>query len=130
MNIKERVKDKYLTWKTGKPKDLRDYELWYFNNVNLRSAYIHQLFENFKYIIKVDPDKFLNFSEPFGLIPCSEAKQYFWPQKSINNCAVWRCERVMKDSSGWWRNDIGYEDAIFVATNNEKDAVLIALKWT
>jgi hypothetical protein len=47
--------------------------------------------------------------------------------------AVWRCERVINYASTTWEwevNELGGEDTVFVATNNERDAVMIALRWS
>jgi hypothetical protein len=89
------------------------------------------MFMHFKYIIEVDTNKFTDPAEPFGWVPCADAKQYFWPDRPLGNNAVWRFERVIWDQwdKCWHINSLGDEDKIFVATNNDKDATMIALKY-
>lgn len=131
MKIWEDIKDRYLTWRTGFTKSEREYHAWYYSNVNRCANTIQQMFGNFQYIIDVDPDRFLDFSDPFGYYPVESAKQYFWPQRSLGNNCFWTIERVMRDpwTSDWHLNSLGGEDHVFVATNSESDAIMIALKW-
>lgn len=131
--LKEYIVDKYLTWRTGKDKSTREWDAWYRTNVNFRATRIKDMFKNFKHIIIVNPDKFTNPNEPFAWVPCDDAKQYFWPQRPVETTCVWRFERVTNAPSTnneWVLNDIGGEDHIFVATNSEKDAMMIALKYS
>jgi hypothetical protein len=130
--IKEDIIDWYLTRKTGKSKKQREWEAWYEVNVNYRARDITDMFKNFTHIIEVNPDKFFNLHEPFGWVPCVEAKQYFWPQRELGDNCVWRMERVMWDKwdSRWRLNELGGGDHVFVATNSDDDAVMIALKYS
>ena len=132
-NLKERIVDRWLTWHTGKDKSTREWEAWYYANVNFRATRINDMFKNFKHVIMVDVDKFTNPHEPFAWVPCDDAKQYFWPARELGNNAVWRFERVIKypsTNNEWEVNEFGGEDHIFVATNNDKDAIMIALKYS
>lgn len=131
MEIVEHIKDKWVTWRTGKDKAQRDWEAWYEVNVVYRASTIENMFMNFKHIIEVSPDKFFQF-DPFAYVPCEDAKQYLWPQRELGNNAVWRFERVIKDQwdQRWHVNELGGEDRVFVATNNERDAMMIALKYS
>ena len=85
---------------------------------------------HFKHIIIVNPDKFFQF-DPFAWVPCEDAKQYCFPARELGNNAVWRFERVRKDrwDNRWHIDGMGGEDKVFVATNNERDAMMIALKY-
>lgn len=123
--------DKYLTWRTGKTKEQRDWELWYEHNVNYRANTIKDMFKNFKHVIVVNPDKFMDPNEPMAWVPNKEARQYFWPQRPVETTCVWRFERVIRDSwnTGWEINGIGGYDKVFVATNSDEDAVIITLRW-
>ena len=125
------LKDKYLTWRTGKDKDQRDWEAWYETNVVYRATTIPNMFMHFEHVIEVDWKKFFDYSDPFDWVPCDDACQYFWPYRELGDNAVWRIERVMWDQWGkhWSINGLGDEDKVFVATNNSKDAVMIALKY-
>lgn len=132
INIKDLIVDKWLTWRTGEDKDTRDYRKWYDSTVVWRAGNITNMFENFKHVIEVDPLKFFDHSEPFGWIPMPSARKYFWPRSNLANTAVWRIERVIWSQwdKRWHLNEIGGSDKVFVATNTDKDAIMIALKYT
>jgi hypothetical protein len=127
----ELIKDKWLTWRTGKDKAQREWEAWYEENVVYRASSITRMFQHFKHVIVVSPDKFFDVCEPFTYVPNEDARQYFWPQRELGNNAVWRFERVTWDTLGkeWYINGLGDRDKVFVATNNDKDAMMIALKY-
>ena len=129
-SLKDYIVDKWLTWRTGKDKPTRDWEAWYEVNVIYGASTISNMFRNFKHIIVVDSDKFFQF-DPFTWVPCEDAKQYLHPQRELGNNAVWRFERVVWDqwSNQWCINGLGDEDKVFVATNNDMDAMMIALKY-
>lgn len=129
--IRERIVDWYLTRKTGKDKAQREWEAWYEVNVVYRASTIENMFMNFKHIIEVNPDTFFQF-DPFAYVPCEDAKQYLWPRRELGNNAVWRFERVRKDrwDNRWHIDEMGGGDKVFVATNNDKDAMMIALKYS
>lgn len=131
MDLVEKLKDKYITWRTGKSKEQREWEAWYEVNVVYRASSISNMFMHFKHIITVDPDKFFDLCEPFAYVPNEDARQYFWPQRELGNNAVWRFERVVWDQwmQEWHINGLGDRDKVFVATNNERDAMMIALKY-
>ncbi len=128
----EYIKDRWLTWRTGKDKDQRKWEAWYEVNVVYRASTIPNMFMHFKHIIVVDVQKFTDPCEPFAWVPCADAKQYFWPQRELGHNAVWRFERVHWNEweNRWHINDMGDVEKIFVATNNDNDAIMIALKYS
>lgn len=128
----EWIKDKWLTWRTGKDKQQREWEAWYEINVVYRAGTIPNMFMHFKHIIEVDTRKFMDPREPFAWVPCADARQYFWPARSLGNNAVWRFERVYwnKWDKRWHIDEMaGDQDKVFVATNNDRDAMMIALKY-
>lgn len=130
--LKDYIVDRYLTWRTGKDKATRDWETWYYANVNFRATRINDMFKNFKHVMIVDVDKFTNPREPFAWVPCDDAKQYFWPERPLETTCVWRFERVINypsTANRWEINEFGGEDHIFVATNSDADALMIALKY-
>ena len=132
MKLIDSAKERYLTWKTGKTKSEREWEAWYEQNVNYRATRIKDMFKHFEHIIIVDPDKFFNHHEPFAWVPNKDAKQYFWPQRPLETTCVWRFERVINCPATAWQweiNELGGEDKVFVATNNEQDALMIAMKY-
>ena len=130
--VTDYIKDKYLTWRTGKDRQQREWEAWYEVTVVYRANDITNMFKNFKHIVAVNPDKFFNPYEPFAWVPNKDAKQYFWPERTVETTCVWRFERVMWDqwSKRWSINELGGEDKVFVATNNDRDALMIALKYS
>lgn len=132
MKLWEEIKDQWITRRTGKSKEQREWEAWYDANVNYRATRINDMFKKFEYVIEVNPDKFFDPHEPFCWVPNKDAKQYFWPARELGNNCVWRIERVFWDRGHkcWSLNDIGGEDKVFVATNSDKDAVVISLKYT
>ena len=127
------IVDRWLTWRTGKTREEREWTAWYEVNVNYRATKIKDMFRKFKHIIIVDTHKFMDPYEPMAWVPCADAKQYFWPQRPLGENCVWRFERVINcpATAGEWEiNELGGEDKIFVATNNDQDAIMITLKWT
>jgi hypothetical protein len=128
----EYIKDRWLTWRTGKDKYQREWEAWYDTNVVWRADTIPNMFMHFEYVMELNWNKFFDYAEPFAWIPCEDASQYFYPTRELGNNAVWRIERVMWDKwDNCWRiNEIGGEDRVFVATNNSKDAMMMALKYS
>jgi hypothetical protein len=130
-NLKEYIVDRWLTWRTGKSKEEREWIQWYEENVVYRASSITNMFQNFKHVIEVDTHKFMDPAEPFAWVPNKDARQYFWPQRPLGNNAVWRFERVILDkwTNTWYISGMGDQDKVFVATNNDKDAIMIALKF-
>lgn len=131
MELLERFKDWYLTKRTGKNKAEREWEAWYDVNVNYRASTIPDMFKNFKHVIEVNVEKFTDPHEPFTWVPVKDARQYFWPNRALGENCVWRFERVMWNQwqNCWDINGIGDCDKIFVATNSDYDATMIALKY-
>lgn len=131
MGLIENIKERYRTWRTGKSKEQREWEAWYEVNVVYRASTIENMFMHFEHVITVNPEKFFNPHEPFAWVPNHDAKQYFWPQRKLGENCVWRFERVRKDQ---WDNklhldEFGGADTVFVATNSERDAIMISLKY-
>ena len=127
----EWIKDRWLTWRTGKDRETREWEAWYDRNVVYRASSINNMFMHFKHIIAVNPEKFFQF-DPFVYVPTEEAKQYFWPARPLGENAVWRTERVYWNSwqNEWVINGMGDCDLVFVATNNDEDAIMLSLRYT
>lgn len=130
MKLIEHVKDRWITWRTGKNKTQREWEAWQNENINWRATNITQMFAKFKHVIEVDPYKFL-VDEAICWVPHPKSRQYFWPRRELGNNCVWTTQRVFWDTwtNSWMINEIGGEDRVFVATNNDEDAIMIALRW-
>ena len=132
MMIFEHIKDWYLTKRTGLTKAQRDYQQWYYENVNLRARTVKEMFKKFEYCFEITNREFFNPYEPFALVPCKEAKPYFDINRPANDRAVYRIERVVRDYFGedWRINDLSNKEVVFVATNNHRDAMMIMLRWS
>ena len=126
----ERIKQRYLTWRTGKNQKQREWEAWYEVNVVYRAHDITNMFKNFKHVIDVDWNKFI--VDEMCWVPCLDARQYFWPRRPLATTCVWRIERVTWNESDhrWHLNEIAGRDHVFVATNSDEDALIIALKYS
>ena len=126
------IKDKWLTWRTGKDKQQRDWESWRDKNVVSRASTIENMFMNFKHIVPVSTNIF-DLDEPFGWCPCKDFKQYLYPHRELGNNAVFYFARGYRDQwdGKFHLNDMRSEqDQVFVATNNDRDAFMIALKYS
>ena len=127
---------KFKAW-CARKKKTRDtiaenqrYQTWYSAHINYRAHYINDLFDKFEYIIEVDPYKFLNFRQRVWS-PCDEAREYFYPVRELGDNCVWKCERVtaVNDGNNLYIDEFGGKDTVFVASNNEQDITMIALRW-
>jgi hypothetical protein len=130
--VVEYIKDRWLTWRTGLDKPTRDYRKWYYETVAYRANTIENMFMNFKYILPVSVDIF-DHSEPFGWVPCEDFEQYMYPARELGDNTVYYFGRGARDQydGKFHLSDFMYvEDQVFAATNNDRDAVMIALKYS
>ena len=129
----ESLVDWWLTKRTGKSKQQRDWDKWTYENIAFRSNTVHGTFYLFKHVIEVDPNKLFNMHEPFGWITVEQFKnKYEFPQRPLGDNAVWMWFGCEKDR---WTgelviNEMFGADRLFVATNNDKDAIMIALQYS
>ncbi len=128
----EWIKDRWLTWRTGKNKQQRIWDAWQEENIVRRASTVENMFMHFKHIIPVSTNIF-DLHEPFGWTPCNDFKQYLYPNRELGNNTVFYFARGFRDP--WDRkfhiNDVrAEEDQVFVATNNDRDAIMIALKYS
>jgi hypothetical protein len=131
VQLKEYLKDKYLTWNTGKDKATREWEAWYKSNVVYNANDITNMFMHFEHVIIVDVKKFMDPYEPMAWVPNKEAREYFWPARPLGENCVWRFERVRWDKwdNRWHIDEFGGEERVFVATNSGEDATMLALRY-
>lgn len=128
----EYIKDKYLTWHTGFDKQTRVWRKWQEENIVLRATTIENMFMHFRYIVPAST-KIFDLDEPFGWAPCKDFKQYLYPARELGDNAVYCFARGYRDpwDGRFHLNDMRHEqDCVFVATNNKRDAMMIALKWS
>jgi hypothetical protein len=129
--MKAYIKDKWLTWRTGLSKQERDWRKWQEENIVRRANTIENMFMNFKYILPVST-KIFDHNEPHGWVPNKDFQQYMYPRRDLDNCTVYHFARGEKNRwDGCFHfNEFSGGDQVFVGTNNDKDAVLIALKYS
>jgi hypothetical protein len=126
------IKDRYLTWRTGKDQQTRDWDEWCDKTIVRRANTIENMFMNFNYIITVSTNIF-DLDEPFGWCPKKDFQQYLYPNRALGDNAVYYFARGYRDQwdGRFHLNDLRHEqDMVFVATNNEQDAVMMALKYS
>lgn len=122
------IKDKWLTWRTGKDKQQRAYEAWYASMVNVRASTAEDMYKNFKYLILVDYRKFLVFH--MLTEPRDDMREYYYPQRELGDNMLWTILRGEEMPDGLFHiTDFGDEDRVYVATNNSEDAMMLALKY-
>lgn len=107
---------------------------WSERNINPRASTVQRVFEKFTYVIEVDSNKFFNHREPFAWVPVEEAEQMTYPHRPLGNNVVWSWFRGgwsqrTWGSPGFLIDEMFGGDHVFAATNNEQDAVWIAMKW-
>lgn len=128
----EWIKDRYLTWQTGYNKEERVWRNWQEEHIVFRASTIENMFMHFKYILPVSTGIF-DLDEPFGWSPCEDFKQYLYPTRSLGDNAVYCFVRGYRDPwDGCFHiNDLRHDqDQVFVATNNKRDAMMIALRYS
>ena len=125
----ENLKDRYLTWRTGKPRQVREFEAWAEVTVNLRASTAQEMFRNFEYVFTVDFNKFF-FDAGMFLEPDPGTESYIFPQRKLGDNLVYASLRGEEMPDGLFHiTDFGNEDRVYVATNNSKDATIIALLY-
>jgi hypothetical protein len=126
--VKEWIVDRWLTWRTGKDRQQREYEAWYYTTVNIRASTAEDMYKNFKYLIQVNADKFLVFH--MFTEPKDDLREYRCPQRELGDNILWTILRGEQMPDGKFHiTDFGYEDRVYIATNNSEDAMMLALKY-
>ncbi len=130
MNMFDYIKDRWLTWLTGLKKQDREFSKWVEETVVQNAPTIENMFMNFKFILPVSTQIF-DHNEPFGWVPNEEFRQYMYPNRAIRDSAVYYFARGYRDQwdGKFYKDDMSGSDQVFVATNNERDAIMIALRW-
>lgn len=128
----EFIKDRWLTWRTGLTKTQRTWKQWGNENIMYHANHVNGMFVNFKHVFIINPGKFFDPTAPFGWAPSLDAKQYMWPRRALADSAVYVFARVSQrvNDNEWYFDELGGGDYLFIATNNSKDATMIALKYS
>ena len=131
-SIIDALQDRYLTWHTGLDRQQRVWRQWRDETIVHNATTVENMFQNFEHIVPVSTDIF-DLDEPFGWIPCSQFREFLYPQRSLGSNAVYYFARGYRDvwDGRFHICDLRAEqDQVFVATNSETDAVIIALRWS
>lgn len=131
MTFKEYIVDKWLTWRTGKNAEERAWRAWCDATINRRASTVEDFYYDFKHIIEVDPNKVYDVACPFGWTYVEDFKQYGYPNRELGDNTLCEWFRCLDDTWDGKRhiNEIGGTDRLFAATNNDRDAIMIALKY-
>jgi hypothetical protein len=130
--VLESLQDQYLTWHTGRAREDREFRQWADCTVVQNATTIENMFQNFRHIVPVSTRVF-DLDEPFGWIPCPEFREFLYPTRPLGHNAVWYFARGFRDAwdGRFHISDLRAEqDQVFVATNSDQDAVIIALRWS
>lgn len=130
--IIDALQDRYLTWHTGLDRQERAWRQWRDQTIVQNATTIENMFQNFRHIIPVGLDIF-DLNDPLGWSPCPEFREFLYPARPLGDNAVWYFARGYRDAwdGRFHISDLGAEqDQVFVATNSDQDAVIIALRWS
>lgn len=111
-------------------RQIYDYASWRSHIVNQSAASVEDYFEHFDYVLEVDPRKILDIRTNYPKVAFAE---YEYPNRTRTDAALIRIFRVTPKSKvdgKHYFDEIWGKDTVFVATNNEQDAVMIALRFT
>jgi hypothetical protein len=125
-------KEKYLTWKTGMTQIEREWARWQIATINHGASTVQDYYKNFKYILELDYKKVFQQDAPHGWIPVADFKEYMYPNRPMDEMTVvkWFRGEWNEWDNRYWFIELGGGDTVFAATNNEEDAVMIALKFS
>lgn len=132
-NLIEKIKDKWLTWRTGRDNEGRAFKAWKEKNIAVNARDVTNYFQGYRYVIAVDFNKVCTKFEPmWGMVESEEFLSYMYPHRPLGqNCSF---GYFRGDWDKWDHrfhiNDIGGIDQMFIATNSGEDAIMIALTWS
>ena len=124
---------RYSDRKKGITLERRAWLNWSERNINPRAGTAQSVFFSFKYVIEVAPGKFFSHEELGNWIPVPEFREMSFPNRELGNHCVWSWFRG-NWADQWWQSGFLIDemfggDHVFAATNNEQDALWIAMKW-
>jgi len=107
-------------------------QAWNEINIDSQADSISEIFHGMKHIIEVDHHKiYAEHHQSHGwLVPEDFRSEYFYPNRELGDHAIVTLIRgdYSSDEYIFTRNEFG-GDAVYVATNNADDALMIALKY-
>lgn len=136
----EWIRDRWLTRRTGMSREDREFCQWVDRNIVHNANTVENMFHNFEYIVPVSTDIFdldkpfgSQTAWPFGWTPCEGFREYLYPNRPLGANAVYYFARGYRDAwdGRFHISDLrGEQDQVFVATNSDRDAMMIALRWS
>jgi len=129
--ILENLKDKYLTWKTGRTYHEREIDKWNAENLWLHAPNIKTVFYNYKHIIEVDWHKVFGDCPMMGwYVDKTFRDTYCYPARELGDHTTIKSGRGLYDETSIFEfNEICGGDRVYIGTNNDDDAIMIALKY-
>jgi len=109
----------------------QDEQAWNKENINATASSVKEILFGMKHIIEVDYEKVYEKWDVQGWIVLEEFQtEYFYPNRELGDHAVIHLMRgdFSSDEYIFTKNEFG-GDAVFVGTNNDDDALMIALKY-
>ena len=129
--IIETINDKYLTWRTGFDKEQREFQAWCEDNIHAHAGSIRARIHGFKHIVEVDWHKIYGDCPMLGWYVRKEFKnEYSFRNRKLGDHAMVTSMRGEYDKEKIFEaNELFGGDHVFVGTNNDEDAIMIALKY-
>ena len=130
MNLFKKIKEWYITKKTGLDTEQRRVRQWYQDRINYRGTLLREIYYGFDYLIEVDPWKVLDGDFPLGWVASRDFKMYQYPNLPIDEAASWVWIRGFKTEEGLVNNEIGGTDYLYAVTNSKETAIKMITKFT
>ncbi len=101
---------------------------WHDKNTSTSADNIRDYFHGLEYIVELDWEKV--YASGWILLKDIRIK-YCYPSRQLEDQTIFTCVRgtPTNDSRIFALNEIFGGDRVFAATNNEKDAIMLALKY-
>lgn len=119
--------------KKVKPDPVVAYRSWVTSTVISSAMTVDQRYANFKHIIEVRPELILHYPDcsPFSeRVDDTFRQKYCWPNKPLGDCAIVEWVRCTEFRGQLEIDDCFGHDRLFVATNNDRDALMISMRYT
>jgi len=135
MNLLGLIKDKWVqcSFANTSIQDQQVEKEWNKQNISQGASTIKDMLHGFKYIIELDHLKV--YSEHHGmhgwLVPAAFREEFFYPHRELGDHTVITMMRgsYTNNAKIFEHNEFGDKDAVFAGTNNENDALLLALRY-
>lgn len=127
----ETIKDKYLTWRTGRDAKQRELYAWCTGgNIYPGASTIRTKLNGFKHIIPVSWDKIYVYTIAWEPVDDFYNKYNFRFREIGDHAMVVNMRGEFTNNVDIFEmNELFGGDQAFVGTNNDYDAVMIALKY-